>query len=121
MVYYCWSSLYFRLALMNLSNPIYQTFVLEQVPEETQALTMSLNSISFQFGWFVMPQLSGILQVQYGDLGFMAIFFLVALFYVTATSFEWWFFLKRKGLALVNIKSVTQSDSHEYLPDEHGD
>jgi MFS family permease len=111
----------FRLALMNLSNPIYQTFVLEQVPEETQALTMSLNSISFQFGWFVMPQLSGILQVQYGDLGFMAIFFLVALFYVTATSFEWWFFLKRKGLALVNIKSVTQSDSHEYLLDEHGD
>jgi MFS family permease len=104
-----------RLALMNLSNPIYQTFVLEQVPEETQALTMSLNSISFQFGWFVMPQLSGILQVQYGDLGFALIFSLVALFYITATSFEWWLFLKRKGLSLVNKKVKPKAVPQEFF------
>lgn len=79
----------FRLALMNLSNPIYQTFVLEHIPESTQALTMSLNSLSFQFGWFIMPQVSGWLQVNYGAPGFVPIFFTVAFFYMTAIALEW--------------------------------
>ncbi|MCA9975072.1 MAG: MFS transporter, partial [Anaerolineales bacterium] len=84
----------FRLALMNLSNPVYQTFVLEHVPPSTQALTMSLNSLSFQFGWFVMPQVSGWLQVTFGDMGFVPIFFSVAFFYVTAITIEWFFFYR---------------------------
>lgn len=111
----------FRLALMNLSNPIYQTFVLEQVPEETQALTMSLNSISFQFGWFVMPQLSGMLQVQYGDLGFVAIFLTVAFFYVTAILFEWLFFVRRRGLSLLSPKVSLESSQGTIISDEQGD
>jgi len=82
----------FRLALMNLSNPVYQTFVLELVPEGTQALTMSLNSLSFQFGWFIMPQVSGWLQVRFAEFGFVPIFFMVSFFYVTAIGVEWWFF-----------------------------
>lgn len=82
----------FRLALMNLSNPVYQTFVLEHVPQGTQALTMSLNSLSFQFGWFVMPQVSGWLQVRFGEFGFVPIFFSVAFFYVAAIVLEWFFF-----------------------------
>ncbi|MCA9968829.1 MAG: MFS transporter [Anaerolineales bacterium] len=86
----------FRLALMNLSNPVYQTFVLEHVPRNTQALAMSLNSLSFQFGWFVMPQVSGWLQVRYGASGFVPIFFSVAFFYVTAVIMEWLFFYRRR-------------------------
>lgn len=82
----------FRLALMNLSNPVYQTFVLEHVPENVQALTMSLNSLSFQFGWFIMPQVSGWLQVRFEPFGFVPIFSMVAIFYVTATVMEWFFF-----------------------------
>ncbi len=92
----------FRLALMNLSNPVYQTFVLEHVPAGTQALTMSLNSLSFQFGWFVMPQVSGWLQVRFGEFGFVPIFFSVAFFYVVAIVLEWFFFqrpLKTNNLA----------------------
>lgn len=89
----------FRLALMNLSNPIYQTFVLEHVPKSTQALTMSLNSLSFQFGWFVMPQVSGWLQVRFGDFGFVPIFFTVAFFYIMAITFEWWLFQRRRPQA----------------------
>jgi len=88
----------FRLALMNLSNPIYQTFVLEHVPESTQALTMSLSSLSFQFGWFIMPQLSGWLQVTYGGFGFVPVFFMVAFFYVLAIGLEWFFFSRKKGM-----------------------
>jgi MFS family permease len=92
----------FRLALMNLSNPIYQTFVLEHVPEKTQALTMSLSSLSFQFGWFVMPQLSGWLQVTFGGFGFVPIFALVAFFYVLAIGLEWTFFSREKGVVRVS-------------------
>lgn len=94
----------FRLALMNLSNPVYQTFVLEHVPESTQALTMSLNSLSFQFGWFVMPQVSGLLQVKMGGMGFVPIFFTVAFFYLAAIIVEWAFF-SRKGQAMVRVTS----------------
>ena len=79
----------FRLALMNLSNPVYQTFVLEHVPTDVQALAMSLNSLSFQFGWFIMPQVSGWLQVRFGEFGFVPIFGLVAIFYLLATLLEW--------------------------------
>jgi MFS family permease len=86
----------FRLALMNLSNPVYQTFVLEHVPEKTQALTMSLSSLAFQFGWFVMPQLSGWLQVRFGEFGFVPIFFTVAVFYVTAIILELLFFYRAR-------------------------
>ena len=82
----------FRLALMNLSNPVYQTFVLEHVPTDVQALAMSLNSLSFQFGWFIMPQVSGWLQVRFGEFGFVPIFGMVAIFYLLATALEWWLF-----------------------------
>ena len=92
----------FRLALMNLSNPIYQTFVLEHVPEKTQALTMSLSSLSFQFGWFIMPQLSGWLQVTLGGFGFVPVFFMVAFFYVLAIGLEWVFFSRKKGVVHVS-------------------
>lgn len=86
----------FRLALMNLSNPVYQTFVLERVPEDVQALTMSLNSLSFQFGWFIMPQVSGWLQVRFDEYGFVPIFSTVAFFYVTAIIIEWYLFDRGK-------------------------
>ena len=81
-----------RLALMNLSNPVYQTFVLEKVPKSTQALAMSLSSLAFQFGWFIMPQVSGWLQVRFDAFGFVPIFGMVAVFYVTATVLEWHLF-----------------------------
>lgn len=86
----------FRLALMNLSNPVYQTFVLEHVPTDVQALAMSLNSLSFQFGWFIMPQVSGWLQVRFGEFGFVPIFGMVAIFYVLATALEWQLFGRSK-------------------------
>ncbi|MCA9930633.1 MAG: MFS transporter [Anaerolineales bacterium] len=84
----------FRLALMNLSNPVYQTFVLEKVPQNVQALAMSLSSLAFQFGWFIMPQVSGKLQVRYEAFGFVPIFGMVAIFYLTATAIEWVLFRK---------------------------
>lgn len=91
----------FRLALMNASNPVYQTFTLEHVPDNVQALAMSLNSLTFQFGWFVMPNLSGYLQTRYGEYGFVPIFIMVVMFYVTAIVVEMvWFRQERLATAM---------------------
>ncbi len=81
-----------RLALMNLANPIYQTFMLENVSEDAQSLTMSLSSISFQFGWFIMPQVSGWLQVNYAPFGFVYVFGIVVVLYLIGTSLQWYLF-----------------------------
>ena len=83
-----------RIALMNMGNPIYQTFVLEHVPNEVRAMSMSLLSISFQFGWFVMPQISGSLQVAFAPFGFVPVFTGVILFYGAAILLERRFFLR---------------------------
>ena len=99
----------FRLALMNLSNPIYQTFLLEQVPVSAQALTISLSSLSFEFGWFIMPQISGWLQVAYGERGFVPIFFVVSALYATAIGLEWFFFRRRKPAMPVDDLIITPS------------
>ncbi len=82
----------FRLALMNLSNPVYSTFILERVPEQAQALSISLTNLVFQVGWFVMPQVSGRLQVAHGPSGFAYVFAGVTGFYIAAILVEKWFF-----------------------------
>lgn len=81
-----------RLGLMNMGNPVYQTFMLDQVPNKVSALAVSLSSISFQFGWFVMPQVSGELQVRFGEYGFVPIFFSVAALYFGAVVLQLIFF-----------------------------
>jgi MFS family permease len=98
-----------RLSLMNLSNPIYQTFILERVPRDAQALAMSLSSIAFQFGWFVMPQISGWLQVRFGPVGFAYIFGMVAGLYVTAFTIEWFFFVRNDRLSAAPALSSGQA------------
>jgi MFS family permease len=82
----------FRLALMNLSNPVYQTFILERVPEQAQALIVSLTNLVFQVGWFIMPQVSGQLQVRFGPGGFTFVFIGVTALYIVAIAIEWAFF-----------------------------
>lgn len=88
----------FRLGLMNMSNPVYQTFILEHVPDDVQTLSVSLNAISFQFGWFVMPQVSGWLQVRFEPYGFVPVFAIVIFTYVTAILVEWFVFKVRRSV-----------------------
>ncbi|GAB4474843.1 MAG: MFS transporter [Anaerolineae bacterium] len=82
----------FRLALMNFSNPIYQTFVLENVQPELQALSASLTSIAFQFGWAFSPYLSGWFQATYGDFGFVPVILSTSVLYIIAIIVTWAFF-----------------------------
>lgn len=89
-----WVAYFFRLGLMNLSGPVYQTFVLEQVPFNVQALAASLTSIAFQFGWVASPQLSGWFQANYS---FVPVFFTTAGLYTVGIITTWVFFGTRRG------------------------
>jgi MFS family permease len=57
---------YIRVALMNMSGPIYQTFVMEEVEPSSRAMVASLVNMSSNFGYAFSPTISGILQVNYG-------------------------------------------------------
>lgn len=57
---------YVRLALMNMSGPVYETFVMEHVESGARATVASLVSMSWNFGWAFSPIVSGWLQLNYG-------------------------------------------------------
>ncbi|NWF65578.1 MAG: MFS transporter [Chloroflexi bacterium] len=60
------ASYYIRLALMNMSSPVYQAFVMEHVETSGRATVASLTSMAWNFGWAFSPTISGWLQVKYG-------------------------------------------------------
>jgi len=85
-------SYYVRLALMNMSNPVYQTFVMENVDTEARATVASLTSMAWNFGWAFSPTVSGFLQVNYG---FGPAFLGTILMYTLAITMYWAFFWRR--------------------------
>jgi len=82
---------YIRVALMNMSGPIYQTFVMEQVDPSSRATVASLVSMSWNFGWVISPMISGILQVRYG---FGPPFLGTIILYTIAVFLYWFFWLR---------------------------
>ena len=60
---------YVRAGLMNMSNPVYSTYVMEKVPGESRAMIASLTSMSHNFGWALSPMFSGWLQIRSGFSG----------------------------------------------------
>lgn len=87
---------FIRLILMNMSSPVYQTFVMEQVESESRATVASLNSMVQSFGRAFSPVISGWVQVEYG---FGPPFIGTIVMYVIAIGMYYRFFLKgrRKG------------------------
>lgn len=80
---------YVRLTLMNMSGPVYQTFVMEHVEPESRATVASLVSMANNFGWALSPTISGWLQVHYG---FGPVFASVIVLYSLAVFLYWKFF-----------------------------
>lgn len=80
---------YIRLALMNMSGPVYQTFVLEQVEPKSRATVASLVSMANSFGWAFSPSISGWIQVSYG---FGPVFLVTMVLYILSTFLYWRFF-----------------------------
>jgi MFS family permease len=85
---------YVRLALMNMSGPVYQTYVMENVEPSARATVASLVSMSWNFGWAFSPTISGILQVRYG---FGPPFIGTIIFYVISVVLYWAFFWRGSG------------------------
>ncbi len=82
---------YVRLALMNMSGPVYQTFVMEHVEPSARATVASLVSMAWNFGWAFSPSISGWLQVNYG----FGPPFLGTIFLYTVSIFLYWAFFWR--------------------------
>ena len=82
---------FIRLALMNMSTPVYQTFVMEHVDPSARATVASLVSMAWNFGWTLSPTVSGILQVRYG---FGPPFLGTIILYTISTFLYWAFFLR---------------------------
>ena len=80
---------YVRIALMNMSTPVYQTFVMEKVEPDARATVASLVSMSNSFGWAFSPSISGWLQVKYG---FGPVFVCVLVLYTLSVYLYWKFF-----------------------------
>jgi MFS family permease len=83
---------YVRMALMNMSTPIYQTFVMEKVDEADRTTVASLTSMVWNTGRAFSPSISGWLQVKYG---FTPVFALAVLLYTCAVPLYWLFFLRK--------------------------
>jgi MFS family permease len=84
---------YVRIALMNMSGPVYQTFVMEKVEPEARATVASLVSMANSFGWAFSPSISGWLQVNYG---FGPVFAGVLVLYTISVYLYWKFFWSGK-------------------------
>jgi MFS family permease len=80
---------YVRLSLMNMSGPVYQTFVMEHVEPESRATVASLVNMASNFGWAFSPSISGWLQVSYG---FGPVFACVIVLYSITVYMYWKFF-----------------------------
>jgi len=86
------SAYYIRVALMNMSSPVYQTFVMEKVEPSARATVASLVSMANSFGWAFSPTISGSIQVRYG---FGPAFILTIILYAVSISMYWGFFWRR--------------------------
>ncbi len=95
---------YVRIALMNMSGPVYQTFVMEHVELEARATVASLVSMANSFGWAFSPSISGWLQVKYG---FGPVYAGVIVLYSISTFLYWRYFWNAKPMKSPNLAVVT--------------
>jgi predicted MFS family arabinose efflux permease len=77
---------------MNMSGPVYQTFVMEKVEPSARATVASLVSMASNFGWAFSPTISGYIQVKHG---FAPAFMLTMILYMLSISLYWGFFWTR--------------------------
>jgi len=84
---------YVRLTLMNMSSPVYQTFVMEQVYPDSRAMVASLTSMASNFGWAFSPTISGYFQVNYGF--WPAFLSTIILYAISIVMYYFWFWRKR--------------------------
>jgi len=95
---------YIRLALMNMSSPVYQSYIMEHVEPSARATVASLTSMAWNFGWAFSPTISGWLQVRYG---FGPPFIGTIILYTISVLMYWAFFWRKK---IAPIPSTATTD-----------
>ncbi len=80
-----------RAALMNMGNPLYNAFAMEQVTERERATVSGLMGMSWNIGWTIGPYVSGYMQSN-PNIGFQPIFVITCTLYVLAVVLEKVFF-----------------------------
>lgn len=98
------ASFYIRLALMNMSSPVYQTFVMEHVEPSARATVASLSNMAWNFGWAFSPTISGWLQVR---SGFGLPFAGTIALYTIAVIMYWAFFWRQNERTVVPTAATT--------------
>lgn len=98
---------FIRLALMNMSGPVYQTFVMEHSEPQARATVASLVSMANSFGWAFSPVISGWLQKHYG---FHPPFVITLILYTLSTYLYWAFFWKGREQAPEPAPASLQGD-----------
>jgi MFS family permease len=80
-----------RAALMNMGNPLYSAFAMEQVAERERATVSGLMGMSWNIGWTIGPFVSGYMQAN-PEIGFQPIFVITCTLYIVAAVLEKRFF-----------------------------
>ncbi len=80
-----------RAALMNMGNPLYNAFAMEQFTDRERATISGLMGMSWNIGWTVGPYLSGWMQTH-PSIGFRPIFVITCTLYGAAILLERVFF-----------------------------
>ncbi|MGI6250193.1 MAG: MFS transporter [Anaerolineaceae bacterium] len=93
---------YLRVMLMNMSSPVYSTYVMERVDTRHRAMVASLTSMAGQFGWAISPTISGMLQVKYG---FQPSFAITISLYVISISMYYAWHMRKKFIGFQNIET----------------
>ncbi len=81
-----------RMALMNLSGPVYLTMVMEETDESTRTPAASLYNMIWSMGRAISPSMSGPIQQAYG---FDPVFGLTIGSYAVSVYMVYWWFVKR--------------------------
>ncbi len=101
---------FFRLALMNLSGPVYQTMVMEEAEAESRGMAASLYSMIWNLGRAVSPSVSGPLQELYG---FDPVFMTTILSYALSVFLvHRWFVRGREAHPQVALQTEASPSAH---------
>jgi MFS family permease len=89
-----------RGALMNMGNPIFSAFSMEQIPADERARFSSLTAMLWSLGWAAGSAFSGWWRALAGfDAGFNTTFALMTLCYAASLVLLWWWFDRPEAAA----------------------
>ncbi len=77
-----------RGVLMNMAQPLFNAFAMEQIDASEQGAVNSLLTLSWQMGFSIGPYLSGTIQERFG---FNPLFITTGIFYALAIAIAWIF------------------------------